>query len=144
MLNLEQRTSTLLTRLPEPIRERVKPLSQRIPEDVSDTKLSLSERFQNVIGILNEMNKCSREITEASEVRDLPDGSHAEVTVLYLGVGQAYFCNENGGVAGVGLAGPDGWAWQQSNDLVEAVADVIAVYRNEQPATYIPLPVEVR
>ncbi len=35
---LEARTKTLLVRLPEPIRERVMPLSQRLPEDPADTK----------------------------------------------------------------------------------------------------------
>jgi hypothetical protein len=106
--------------------------------------MSLSERFQNVVGILNELNKFSREITEATEVRDLPDGSSAEVTVLYLGLGQAYYCNAKSGVAGVGRPGEKGWVWEPRNDLVAAVADVIAVYRNEVPAVYVGLPVEVK
>ncbi|MFM7282208.1 MAG: DUF3450 family protein, partial [Planctomycetia bacterium] len=47
----EERTKTLVKRLPDPIRERIKPLSQRLP-DPATAKLSLSERFQNVVGIL--------------------------------------------------------------------------------------------
>ena len=141
---LEARVLALLKRSPSPVRERVKPLSQRVPVHPDETEMGLSERFQNVVGILNEMNKFSGEITEASEVRDLPDGSRAEVTVLYLGLGQAYYCNEKSGVAGVGRPGEEGWLWEPRDDLIEAVAEVIAVFRNEQPAVYVGLPVEVR
>jgi FtsZ-binding cell division protein ZapB len=141
---LEGRVQAFLAQAPEPIRERVKPLSQRIPRDAAATKMALSERFQNVIGILNEVNKFSREIAVASEVRDLPDGAKAEVTVFYLGLGQAYYCNLNGGIAGVGRPGEAGWAWEPDDGIAQAVADAIAVYRNEKPAAYVPLPVEVR
>jgi hypothetical protein len=142
--DVERRVLDLLATSPTPIRDRVQPLSQRIPKTPNETKLSLSERFQNVIGILNELNKYSREITEASEVRDLADGANAEVTVLYLGLAQAYFCNTKGGVAGVGRPGPDGWVWEQQDDLVEPVAETLAVFRNEKPAKYIPLPLEIQ
>lgn len=138
---LESRLLALLDRVPTPIRERVKPLSQRIPGDPSTTKMSLSERFQNVIGILNEMNKFHREITVASEVRELPDGSKAEVSVLYLGLGQAYYCNA-GGIGGIGRLGPDGWTWINSNDIAQTVSDAIAVYRNEKAAQYLLLPLD--
>ena len=142
--DLEARVQTLLRRAPALLAERVKPLSQRIPQTPADTAMTLSERFQNVVGILNEMNKFSREVTEASEVRDLPDGSNAEVSVLYLGLGQAYYCNQKSGIAGVGRPGEDGWVWEARNDLTEAVAEAIAIFRNEKPAVYIGLPVEVQ
>lgn len=134
---LENRMRNLLDRSPTPIAERVKPLSQRMPDNPDETKATLSERFQNVIGILNEMNKFAGGITEATEVRSLPDGSKAEVTVLYLGLGPAYYCNLTGGIAGMGLPGKEGFSWEQNNDIAQQVADIIAVYRNEKPAAYI-------
>jgi hypothetical protein len=144
IVGLEARVQDLLARSPEPIRQRVKPLSQRIPKNPAETETGMPERFQNVIGILNEMNKFCREITEASEVRDLPDGSSAEVSVLYLGLGQAYYCNLNGGVAGVGRPAEEGWAWEPLNPLAPSMAEVLAVHRNEKPAVYVPLPVEIQ
>jgi hypothetical protein len=144
LASLETRTLALLDRTPTPIRERVKPLSQRIPRDPDATKMSLSERFQNVVGILNEVNKSSREMAVASEVRDLADGTKSEVTVLYLGIGQAYYCNLGGGIAGVGRADATGWTWAASNELAQAVADAIAIHRNEKPAAYVPLPLVVQ
>lgn len=144
VLTLEQNTVKLLGQLPDPIRERVKPLSQRIPEDVKETKLSLAERFQNIIGVLNEVNKFSREITLTSEVRSLPDGSSAEVTAMYVGVGQAYYASADGKFAGTGTSSADGWVWTQDNRIAADISQAIAILKNEQVASFVQLPVEVK
>jgi FtsZ-binding cell division protein ZapB len=140
---LETRTKELLKRLPDPIRERVKPLSQRFPEDPEDTKMSLGERFQNVVGILNEVNKFNREITVTSEVRTLPDGTSAEVVTLYVGIGQAYYASANGKVAGTGTASEEGWVWTPANEAAPAIAQAIAILKNEQAASFVRLPIRV-
>jgi hypothetical protein len=141
---LEAGTLAMLGRSPVLLRERVKPLSQRVPKDPAQSKMTLSERFQNVVGILNEVNKFAREVHIASEVRDLQDGAKAEVSVFYIGLAQAYYCNEAGGVAGVGRPGDADWVWEPDNDLVGAVAGAIGVHRNEKPADYVRLPVTVK
>jgi hypothetical protein len=140
---LESRTRTMLTSLPDPIRERVETLSQRIPPDPSRTTLSLSERFQNVIGILNEVNKFSRDITITSEIRTLPGGDRAEVKAIYLGLAQAYYVTPRGDLAGVGRPGPEGWSWTEANQLAGQVAQSIAIVQNEQVPAYVPLPVTI-
>lgn len=142
--SIEARMMAMLARSPTPIRERVKPLSQRVPKDPAQSKTPLSERFQNVIGILNEVNKFAREIHVASEVLDLRDGTKTEVSVLYVGLAQAYYCNEAGSVAGVGRPGDVGWVWEPDNELVGPVAAAIGVHRNEKPAAYVRLPVTVK
>ncbi len=140
---LEGRTRALLTRLPEPIVERVKPLSQRLPKEGAEVKQSLGERFQNIVGILNEVNKFNGEITVTSEVRDLSDGTSAEVAAIYLGIGQSFYAASTGTAAGIGRPGPDGWTWSESNDDAEAVRLAIAVMKNEAPAEFVLLPVRV-
>lgn len=144
VLELENNTRRLLKRLPDPLRERVKPLSQRLPEDPKETKLSLAERFQNVIGILNEVNKFNREISMTSEVRTLPDGSSAEVTALYVGIGQGYYASADSKAAGIGSSTEEGWQWTPANDAASEIADAIAILKNEQVASFIPLPVEIK
>jgi|688.fasta_scaffold25829_2 hypothetical protein len=141
---LEFRTLAMLPRTPEPVRVRVAPLTQRIRANPADTKLTLSERYQNVVGTLNELNKAMRELSVSGEVRQLADGRKVEVTVFYIGLAQAYYVNEKSGVAGVGLLGPYGWTWQEHNDLVGAVARVLAIYRGESPAAYVALPICVK
>lgn len=149
----EGRTQKLLTRLPDPIRNQVRPLSQRIPEDPDDTKMSLGERFQNVIGILNEINKFNGVITVTSEVRELPDGSSAEVTAVYIGIGQAYYANalakndKSGAtqdVAGVGRSTPEGWVWTPAAEAGAEIRRAIAIYKNEEVADFVRLPLEIQ
>ncbi|QHI70039.1 DUF3450 family protein [Tichowtungia aerotolerans] len=144
IMTLEQTAVKLLGKLPDPIRERVMPLSQRIPEDVKEPKLSLAERFQNIIGVLNEVNKFSREITVTSEVRSLPDGSSAEVTVMYLGIGQAYYASADGTFSGTGTSSSDGWIWAEDNSIAADILQAIAILKNEQIASFVQLPVEVK
>ncbi len=144
LASLEQRTADLLGRLPEPIRERVRPLSQRIPKDSEETKLSMSERFQNVVGILNEINKFNREITVTSEVRKLPDGTSAEVTALYLGIGQAFYTGSSGTIAGVGRATETDWTWESANEAAEEIAGLVAILQNEQVASFVHVPVNIK
>jgi len=140
---IEDRTLKLLKRVPDPLRERLKPLSQRLPENGETTELSLSQRFQNVVGILNEINKTNREITVTSEVRALEDGTSAEVTALYLGIGQGYYTGANDTVAGVGTATEEGWVWKPANDQAETIAKAIAILNNEEIAAFVQVPLEI-
>ncbi len=143
--SLESRVRDFLANVPGPIRERVRPLSQRLPADPSRVTASASERFQNVVGILNELGKFGREITLASEVRDVNGGGRVEVTAMYLGFGQAYFVNAEKGIAGVGQpGGAEGWVWSMEPGIATDVQQAIAIYRNELPAAYVRLPVRVR
>src|SRR5262245_46362432 len=93
--------------LPDPARVRVAPLYARMPVDPDTTNISLAERFQNVVGIFNELGKINGEITLANEVRTLGDGKPSEVQVVYLGLGQAYYVS-SGGEAGIGRPGNNG------------------------------------
>jgi hypothetical protein len=142
--DLETRTQGLVKRLPDPIRDRIKPLTQTLPENPAETSLSLALRFQNVLGILNEVNKFNRGIEMTSEVRTLPDGTVAEVTALYVGLGQAYYVGANGTIAGVGRPSEDGWTWEPANDVAAQVAEAVAILKNEKGASFVLLPVTVQ
>lgn len=140
---LEARTRELLPQLPEPIRERVRPLSQALPVDPANTALPLARRYQNVVGILNAVNKFQREIAVTSEVRELGDGTRAEVTVFYLGIGRAFYASADGRYAGVGSGGAEGWAWQPADEAAAAVVRAIAILKNEATAAFVRLPLRI-
>lgn len=142
IFTLEREVLALLPTLPTPVQDRIKPLSQRVPK-TEETDLSLSERYQNVIGIINELSKGANEIVVVSEVRVLPDGSSAEVQTLYIGFACAYYCTNKGDIAGIGYPSADGWQWEPNNDIAPNIADAIAVLKNEKVAEFIPLPVSV-
>lgn len=141
---LEGRTKALLPRLPDPLRERVKPLSQRLPADAAAAaRLTLSERFQNVVGLLNEVDKWNREITLTSEIRALKDGASAEVSVFYVGLGQAYYATADGKSAGIGSPGRDGWTFAPAEDAAAEVARAISILRNDGVADFVHLPIRI-
>ncbi len=144
LVTLEDRIKRLTRRLPDPIRERIKPLSQRIPDKPDQTNLSISERFQNIVGILNEVDKFNRDITVTSEVRNLPDGSSVEVATLYIGIGQAYYVGAKGTVAGSGIPTDQGWAWKPNNQFAPQISELIAIFKNEKAASFVRVPVEIR
>jgi FtsZ-binding cell division protein ZapB len=142
--NMEGRVRHMIARLPDPIRERIKPLSQRLPNDSEQTKQSTSERFQNIVGILNEVDKFSRDISATSEVRTLADGSSVEVAVLYLGIGQAFYTSSDTTIAGTGTASDTVWTWQPNNPAAVKIAEAIAILKNEKVASFVQLPVEIK
>lgn len=141
---LEGQLGALIPRLPPPLVERIKPLTQRLPSKPGETKLSVSERFQNIIGILNEVTRFQREITVATETRAVGEDRVAEVKTLYLGLGQAYYVTNRGDAAGIGRPGPTGWQWQRADELAGDIQHAIAILQNERVARYVPLPVEVQ
>ena len=139
----ESRVKDLVRRLPDPIRDKIRPLSQRLPADSAKSELPIAVRFQNLVGIVNEVNKFAREITMTSEIRKLADGSSAEVTVVYIGLAQAYYSGGGGTIAGFGTAGPEGFTWTVANDMAPQVAKLVAILKNESPAEFVPLPLKV-
>ena len=139
----EARTRTLLRRLPDPIRDRLKPITVQIPEDPAKTELDLGRRYLNVIGVLNEIDKFNREVSEYSEIRQRPDGSTAEVVTVYFGLGQAFYLGRDGKTAGVGRPGPEGWVWTELEGSIPAITELVAIVRNETPAAYVELPLVI-
>ncbi|MBD3265954.1 DUF3450 family protein [bacterium] len=142
--SLEEQTKLLITQLPEPLQDDIKPLSKNLPEKPGETKLTVSERFQNVVGILNHLNKSNLDVTVASELRDLPDGTSAEVTALYIGLGQAYYVGAQNTIAGIGIPSQNGWTWKPVNEAAPQIAQVIAILNNEQVASFVQVPVEIK
>jgi hypothetical protein len=146
---LEQQTRALLQRLPEPVRDRVKPISQQFPEAAPDRpdaqkRLSVAARFGNVLGVLGIVHKQNREIALTSEVRTLQNGTTAEVSCLYFGLGQAYYVTAKGDAAGIGTATPTGWVWQPADAAAPAIQRAIAVYQGKTPPAFVPLPVQIQ
>lgn len=141
---LETRARKLLARLPDPLREKLKAIAARLPGEGQTTKATLGERFLTVVGVLNEVDKFQREITVASEVRTLGDGTRAEVTAVYVGIAFGCYVTQNGKAAGVGLAGADAFTWTPADAEAPAIQKIVAILKNEQPAAFVPVSVKVQ
>lgn len=140
---MEGEIRTLAKVIPDPVRSRLHPLLQRIPDDSAATRVSVAERFQNVLGILNEFNKANSEITVAYEVRTLGDGSSAEVQVVYVGLAQAYFVSPRGD-AGVGRPTADGWKWEPVPGIGNDVLTALEIIQGKHTPAFVPLPVKIQ
>ncbi|MFO0963948.1 MAG: DUF3450 family protein [Phycisphaerales bacterium] len=140
---MEGRLRELAKQLPEPVAAKVQPLMQRIPTDPGDTRVTVAERYQNVLGILNELNKANSEITVAYEIRTLADGVSSEVQVVYVGLAQAYFLSPSG-EAGIGRPSPEGWKWEPAPNAAEAIAMTLEIIQGKRTPSFVPLPVTIQ
>ena len=140
---METELRRMLASIPEPTGARVQLLFQRMPEDPASTSVTVAERFQNVLGILNELNKANTEINVCYEVRQLADGKPAEVRSIYVGLGQAYYVSARG-EAGIGRPTPAGWQWEPSQTIAPQVVKALEIVQGKQTPAFVPLPVKVQ
>jgi hypothetical protein len=141
---LEGEVRRLFAQVPEPVKARLAPLSERMPTDAAaKARVALAERFQNVLGILNELNKANNEITVNYEVRTLSDGKLAEVRVIYVGLAQAWYVSARG-EAGIGRATPEGWTWLPADAVAGEVLQALEIIQGKQPPAFVPLPVTLQ
>ena len=148
---LENRTVALLDQLPDHVRQdrMISTLSKTFQGDPNDPNVvkkgSLSQRFQNVVGVLNKLNKLSRAIKVLPQRVLLPDGREAEVQAVFLGFGQAYYLGGSGKTAGIGRLSDDGkWTWVAANESAEKIARVMAILEDEKPAAFVQVPIEIK
>ena len=140
---MEARVRKLALLAPEGVATKLAPLLQRIPTDASSSRISTAERFQNVLGILNELNKANSEISIAYEIRKLADGSSSEVQVVYVGLAQAYYLSPRG-EAGIGRPTEEGWAWTPANGEASSVFKALEIIQGKEPPAFVALPVKIQ
>jgi hypothetical protein len=140
---LEDQVRKLYKAMPEPVQTKLQPLAQRIPEDAANTHVSAAERYQNVLGILNELNKNNNEITVSYEVHSLANGKPAEVQAIYVGLGQAYYVSASG-EAGIGRPTADGWKWEPSKAVAGDVLRALEILQGKHTPDFVALPVRIQ
>jgi hypothetical protein len=141
---MELKIREMFKSLPDPVQARVQQLYQRIPTETTTKAPVVAERFQNVLGILNEVNKSNNEISFSQEVRTLANGNPAEVRAIYIGLAQAYFVNSQGNEAGIGRPTPLGWTWESSKTIAHDVLNALDILQGKQSPAFVPLPVKIQ
>lgn len=141
--DMESKIKNLVPKLPLPLQETIKPLLNRIPTD-PNTRMTAAERLQVGVGILSEFDKFNNAVALFTEKRTNSKGEEIAVETVYVGLGAAYFTNDAGDFAGLGLPGANGWDWQIKPEIGPAVREVIHIYRSERPARFVALPTEIR
>lgn len=143
--NMERKVLGLISRFPEPLKDRTTAVRTRIPLKIEDLRNnSAAERMQNIVAILNEADRFNTAITMAIELRKDAEGNERQVQVIYLGLGQAYFVDQNNTIAGRGVPGSEGWMWSFNNGLATKIRKIIGIYENGLPAEFVSIPVEIK
>ena len=140
---MEGEIREMFKQLPEPIRTKLQPLYQRVPENPSKTQVATAERYQNILGILNELNRGNNDISVSYEVHNLADGRPSEVKAIYVGLAQAYYVSARG-EAGIGRPTADGWKWEPSKSVARDVMKALEIIEGKQSPAFVPLPVRLK
>ena len=140
---MEGQVRGLARMMPEHVATKLQPLLQRIPAEGAQSRVSVAERFQNVLGILNELNRANSEITVAYEVRTMADGTSSEVQVIYVGLASAYYISPRG-EAGVGKPGEGGWTWRPAPEAADDILLALEVIQGKHVPTFVPLPISLQ
>ncbi|MFN3533247.1 MAG: DUF3450 family protein [Candidatus Brocadia sp.] len=143
VISMEGEVRRLFNLLPAPVGAKLQPLYQRIPEDPAKTNVSVAERFQNVLGILNELNKANNEISVCYEVLNLASGKPSEVKTIYVGLAQAYYVSASG-EAGIGRPSADGWKWESSKDIGRDVLAALEILEGRHSPSFVGVPVKLQ
>ncbi len=148
VVELEARVRGLIPVLPDALSSKLKALTERLPapdKKPEDIKTSLGERYQNAVGVLNEINKFHNDLTVVNERREISGGRQAEVQTIYYGLSLAFYAGigESATEAGRGVPGQEGWVWTPMPEEAERIAKMIAMVEKSSSAEYVPLPVTV-
>jgi len=143
IIRLENRVRELHAAIPAPLQDKIAPLYTRMPPDQELTKVATAERFQNVIGILNEMNKINSDIAVVSEIRLIGERP-TEVKSFYVGLGQGYYLSAKGDAAGRGWPTPKGWEWIRDDSLIKPLTESVAVLNAKAKPHFLPLPAKIQ
>jgi len=140
---LEVEVTRLLKPAPTPIHDKLAQLIERMPKEGAKDRVTVAERYQNVIAILNEINKANTDITVSYEIRTLDGNRQVEVRVLYIGLAVAYYVSANG-EAGMGRPTADGWTWEPSKELAEPVLLALDILQGKHTPEFVPLPARLQ
>lgn len=141
---LETDIKNILPSLPEPLIEKIKPLIRRIPDDPSSTDLSLGQRTQNIVGILSQTDKFNTTISLSSETKEIKDGKIAQITILYMGLAGAYYVDESGQYAGIGIPTKEGWDWPLVDGIGEKIKKMVEIYEGSGTVEFIEAPAQTK
>lgn len=101
----------------------------------------LTNRTMAVLGLLHEIDKFNKTFTLHTTTRD-----KIQVEVLYLGLSQGYYANEEGNVGGIVRPAADGgWAFSADNTLAPTIRQAIDLFKGiDTNAVFVTMPTAIQ
>jgi hypothetical protein len=141
---LEAQVLQLVQFFPRNLRTQVELLEQRVPRPGAPLRASSGERLQNIVGILSQVEKFDRTVTLDSDSHTLPNGDTARVDTVYLGLAVAFFVDGKGTYAGVLTPAQGEWKSTPRPELAKQIRMIVDVYRKDELAEFVAVPIEIK
>lgn len=142
--SLENSLKAIIPSLPDPLIEKIRPLIRRLPDNPEKTDLSLGQRVQNIVGILSQTDKFNTTITATSEAKEFEEGKIVQVTTLYMGLASAYYVDDSGKYAGVGIPTANGWEWPVIEGVGPQIKQLVDIYEGTGEIQFIQVPAQTK
>ena len=111
---------------------------------VNDPAISPTERMQHMSTILNRTQQFNQSIVLAEEILSpTPGGEPRLLQVLYWGLAQACALDVAGNETYIGRPVNGTWTWTAAPGLAVAVADMIAIYRDQATPRFHAVPAAI-
>jgi hypothetical protein len=114
-------------------------------EALASADLSLADRMQSTMTVLNRCVEFNRTITFDDEVVSVSkEGRPRLLEVLYWGLGHAYALDRSSHSAWYGSPGQDGWKWEALQDSSAPLVRLIDVYKGKSEPMLVEIPARLR
>jgi membrane-associated HD superfamily phosphohydrolase len=125
----------------------------RVAQMISDLRASAAKsdqgeqggnaRLNNVLNLMAAAEQFQGSVHSDSESRKVADGRELKINMVYFGLAAAYGVDDAGQVAFVGKPGPDGWVFEEKNELAAQVRQLVDVMNGDADAKFISLPISL-
>jgi DNA repair exonuclease SbcCD ATPase subunit len=143
---LEEGLASRLPLFPEPLRQlpkvalAIETLQGGLKLPPEKQSEDVSKRLFNAIELLAEVEKFQQQVHVHAELRKDSQGREFKMQMVYFGLAMAYGVNEDGSFAVTGRPEPDGWKFQERNDLAPKIQQLVKSANSEKDATFTQLP----
>ncbi|GEM_PF-471154 len=135
--SLEQQIRPLLPRVPLPLRGKVEEALIRL--ESPDPDHPLQNRARDILLVLQAYLDFQNALTVDSDIREIA-GARREVSILYLGMAQAWYVDLEGKHSGYGIPSNKGWIWTEDNSIASRVRAAIDIQARRAAPAFVKLP----
>lgn len=139
----EKKVIAILPYLPEPLLDDMGKLTDKLPRD-GKSSLDAPRRALIVLGILQEIDKFQTSVTTHQLLLEIDGKAAKEYSVLFYGLGTAFFVDEGLTTAGYGVPTAEGWTWTVDSLLATRIFDAVEIAERKKLAEFVPLPVNIK
>ncbi|MEM9016237.1 MAG: DUF3450 family protein [Verrucomicrobiota bacterium] len=141
---VESRIGAMVKRLQPKLTSFPPPLRDQTEEAISSLEgpaehIPLQNRVRSLLLILQAFNEFQSTISVHGDLLEL-DGELRQVDVLYLGMSRAFYVDESGKFAGIGLPAEKGWSWKEQNGLSSKIREAISIHSRDAAPAFVNLP----